>query len=115
MLTLEGLRQEIGGELLTPGMDLGAECAKVFASDLMSDVLSFMERGSVLMTGLVNPYVIRTSRLLEVAGIVVVQGKRPGKNVIREALEHRIPIIMTECTMFETCARVSRLVPGKPR
>ena len=115
MLTLGGLRRELGGELLTPGMNLEAECPGIFASDLMSDVLAFMKPGSVLLTGLVNSHVIRTARLLDVAAIVVVQGKRPDERVIGEAREHRIPIIATGCSMVETCARASRFVPEGAR
>jgi predicted transcriptional regulator len=115
MLTLKGLMTALNGELLTPGMNLEIECAKVFASDLMSDVLAFMEPGSILMTGLVNSHVVRTARLVDITAIVVVQGKRPDGKVIDEAREHHVPIIATGCSMFEACSRVSRSIPKGKR
>lgn len=111
MLTLKGLMTLVSGELLTPGMDLETECSKVFASDLMSDVLTFMEPGSILITGLVNTHVVRTARLADVTAIVVVQGKRPDMKVITEAQEHNVPIIATGCSMFEACSRISHSFP----
>jgi len=107
MLTLKGMMKALDGELLTPGMNLEAECTKFFASDLMSDVLAFITPGTILMTGLVNSHVIRTARLVEVTAIVVVQGKRPDQTVIEEARECQVPIIATGCPMFEACSRVS--------
>jgi len=107
MLTLKGIMTALDGELLTPGANLETECATVFASDLMSDVLAFMTPGSILMTGLVNSHVVRTARLIEVKAIVIVQGKRPDAKVIEEARECRVPIIATGCPMFEACSRVS--------
>ena len=111
MLTLKGIMTELDGELLTPGSDLEAECAKFFASDLMSDVLAFIKPGSILMTGLVNSHVVRTARLVEVTAIVIVQGKRPDRKVIDEARENRVPIIVTGCSMFEACSRVAGSFP----
>ncbi len=111
-MTLQEIRMLLGGELLTQGVNLEAECGKVFASDLMSDVLAFMDPGSVLLTGLVNTHVVRTARLVEVKAIIVVQGKRPDMDVVAEALRNNVPIIATGCSMFEACARISQSLPG---
>jgi predicted transcriptional regulator len=111
-MTLQDIRTLLGGELLTPGLDLDTGCSKVFASDLMSDVLAFSEPGSILMTGLVNAHVVRTARLVEVKAIIVVQGKRPDTAVVAEALRNNVPIIATSCSMFEACSRISRSLPG---
>jgi predicted transcriptional regulator len=115
MLTLKGMITELDGELLTPGMDLEAACAKFFASDLMSDVLAFIEPGSILLTGLVNSHVVRTARLVEVTAVVIVQGKRPDLKVIEEARESLVPIIATGCSMFEACSRVAGSFPKGSR
>ena len=111
-MTLQDIRALLGGELLTPGVSLDEECAQVFASDLMSDVLAFMDPGSVLVTGLVNTHVVRTARLVEVKAIIIVQGKRPDREVVAEAGRNNVPIIATCFSMFETCSRISRSLPG---
>lgn len=77
-----------------------------FAADLMSDVLSLARPGSVLVTGLANPQVIRTSEVTEVAAIVLVRGKRPMSETEILAREAGIPILCTALTMFETCGRL---------
>ncbi len=76
------------------------------AADLMSDVLSLARPGSVLITGLANPQVIRTSEVAEVAAIVLVRGKRPLAETASLAAEAGIPIFCTSMTMFEACGRL---------
>jgi predicted transcriptional regulator len=115
MMTLREIRDLLGGELLTPDLDLESKCLKVFASDLMSDVLAYMDPGSVLVTGLVNAHVVRTARLADVSAIVLVQGKRPDAKVVGEARLHNLPIISTACSMFEACSRISRSFPEGDR
>lgn len=77
-----------------------------FAADLMSDVLSLAKPGSVLVTGLTNPQVIRTSEVCEVAVIILVRGKRPLAETAILAREAGIPILCTSLTMFEVCGRL---------
>ncbi len=76
------------------------------AADLMSDVLSLVKPGSVLVTGLTNPQVIRTAEVAEVAAIVLVRGKKPLPETASMASEAGIPIFVTDLTMFEACGRL---------
>ncbi len=44
-------------------------------SDMMSDVLAYVKDQSVLLTGLVNPQVVRTAEMMDMRCIVFVRGK----------------------------------------
>ena len=57
------------GEIICEG-DLDQEIKTACGSDMMSDVLAFVKDQSVLLTGLVNPQVVRTAEL---------RGKRAGE------------------------------------
>jgi predicted transcriptional regulator len=114
-MTLRDIQALLGGRLLTAGTIPDAECPRIFASDLMSDVLAFMDSGSILITGLVNPHVVRTASLVDASAIVIVQGKRPDLGTVAEADRNHLPIIATECSMFETCSRISRSLDGVRR
>ena len=50
--------------------------------DLMSDVLAFVKNQALLLTGLVNPQVIRTAEMMDIKVIVFVRGKMPGEDVM---------------------------------
>lgn len=111
MLTLKEVQSLLSGEVLTPGMNLEKECSKIFASDMMSDVLAYIDPESVLVTGLITSHVVRTACLADVSAIVLVQGKRPEPKVVDEAMVRNMPIISTACSMFEVCSRISRSLP----
>lgn len=77
-----------------------------FAADLMSDVLALARPGSLLLTGLTNPQVIRTSEVADVAAIVFVRGKRAQPETEQLAKEAEIPLFETPLTLFEACGRL---------
>ncbi len=75
-------------------------------ADLMSDVLAFAERGALLLTGLTNTQVVRTSMMAEIAAVCFVRGKRPPKETIDLAAESDLPLLCTRLPMFEACGRL---------
>jgi len=77
-----------------------------FSADLMSDVLAFATAGSLLLTGVTNPQVVRTAEILDIAAIVMVRGKRPSQETIQLARELRIPILSTRYILFETSGKL---------
>ncbi len=110
MLFLKDVLALLNGELLTPGSPLETACPKVFASDLMSDVLTSAEPGSLLLTGLANSHVVCTCSVADLAAVVFVQGKRPAPEVVDQARSKSLPLIATKMTMFEACSRIAGLI-----
>ena len=72
-------------------------------SDLMSDVLAFVNEKTVLITGLTNHHVLRTAEMLDIAMVVFVRGKVPPQEVCKLAEERDMVIMSTKNTMFESC------------
>ena len=54
-------------------------------SDMMSDVLAYVKDQAVLLTGLVNPQVIRTAEMMDMICIVFVRSKKPTAEMIELA------------------------------
>ncbi|MCL2087066.1 MAG: DRTGG domain-containing protein [Oscillospiraceae bacterium] len=75
-------------------------------SDLMSDVLAFVKDQAVLLTGLLNPQVVRTAEMMDIVCIVFVRGKTPSDEVVKLANERNIATLSTTCSMFEACGRL---------
>jgi len=115
MAALNDITSVLEGEVLTPGSGLETECTKVFASDLMSDVLAYMEPSSVLLTGLANSHAVRTACLLDAAALIIVHGKRPDGKTMDEARANRLPVITTGLSMFEACSRISACFSERKR
>ena len=76
------------------------------ASDLMSDMLTGQNNDVVLLTGLCNVQVIRTSVIAGVLAVVLVRGKQPTPEIITQAREHGLPLLSTPFTMFTACGRL---------
>jgi len=107
-MTLRQVVAVLNGEVLTPDSKLEIEVSQVFASDLMSDVLAFMNPGSLLLTGLVNHHAVCTACLADSAAVVFVQGKRPDAQVVNQAKANNLPIICTALPMFRACAAIAQ-------
>ena len=76
------------------------------ASDLMSDVMAFVKERVLLLTGLVNPQVIRTATLLDIHGIIFVRGKVPSRDMIEMAEESDIILAGTKLSMYLSCGKL---------
>ncbi|MDO4543531.1 MAG: DRTGG domain-containing protein [Clostridia bacterium] len=103
----------IDGKVLSGNEYLDKEVTMACGSDMMSDVLAFaMDRGA-LLTGLVNPQVIRTALMMDMCCIIFVRGKMPTKEMIELAKDSRIAMLVTDEGMFETCGKLYAAGLGK--
>ncbi len=105
-MNLEGVKDILEAEVLYGSEYLGKEITIISASDLLSDVLAFTRPGSLLLTGLINPQVIRTAEVVEISAVCFVRGKRPEGATIELAKEKEIPLICTKLPMYETCGKL---------
>jgi predicted transcriptional regulator len=105
-VTLQDVKDILNAEVLVGHDQMDKEVTTAFGADLMSDVLAFAKAGSLLLTGLTNPQVIRTSDVLDIAAIIMVRGKKPSPETIRLSEELQIPILVTKYILFETAGRL---------
>ncbi len=82
---------------------LDTEVKNAFGSDMMSDVLAFAKDNTVLLTGLVNPQVIRTAEMMDMVCIVFVRGKEPTPDMLTLARERNMVLLKTPLRMFTAC------------
>lgn len=107
-MTLDEAREILKADVLV-GTDLQEiELESGCGADLMSDVLAFAKTGALLLTGLTNAQVVRTSEMADIVGICFVRGKRPPEETITLATQHRLPLLTTQLPMFESCGRLYR-------
>ena len=103
----------IDGKLVSHAANLSLEVLMACGADLMSDVLAFTHAGTLLMTGLTNPQVVRTAEMAGIAAIIFVRGKLPPAETIALADERGIPLLASKYTMYETCGRLYQAgLPG---
>lgn len=93
----------LSAEVLTGGDDLENEVFTACGSDMMSDVLAFVKEQAVLLSGLMNPQVVRTAEMMDMKCIVFVRGKRPDMEIITLAEQMHIALLSTQLEMFTAC------------
>jgi predicted transcriptional regulator len=113
MMKLEKVKDILEAEVLCGNNYLNKEIKVAYASDLMSDVLTFIKSGSLLLTGLTNAQVVRTAEMAEIGAICFVNNKRPQEETMKLANEKGIPFLATKLSMYECCGRLYKKgLPG---
>jgi predicted transcriptional regulator len=92
----------VGTDLLGEDVTIACGC------DLMSDVLSYVKPGALLLTGLCNTQVVRTAEMADLRAICFVRGKKPSQETIEMAESKNIPLLTTPLLLFESCGRLHR-------
>lgn len=93
----------LDAEILCCEESVSHEVQSACGSDMMSDVLAYVKDQAVLITGLVNPQVIRTAEMMDMRCIVFVRNKKPSDEMLALAKESDIVILATSKRMFEAC------------
>ena len=105
-MKLSDIKELLHAEVIVGHDKLDMSVKAGTASDLMSDMLTGPNTDVLLLTGLCNIQVIRTSVIAGVWAIVFVRGKQPSEEMIVSAREHGLTLLTTPFTMFSSCGRV---------
>ena len=100
------IRDLLDARILAGNEKLDCEVTSAFCCDMMSDVLAYVKDQGVLVTGLVNPQVVRTANMMDIICIVFVRGKRPTLDMIEMAEDRDMVMLCTELEMFTSCGRL---------
>ena len=82
---------------------LEKEVFSACGSDMMSDVLAYVKDQAVLLTGLVNPQVVRTAVMMDMRCIVFVRDKKPTPEIVELAAESGIVLLASPKRLYEAC------------
>ena len=105
-MTVKEIVEILEGSIIYGEDFLDREVHTACGSDMMSDVLAYVKDQSVLMTGLVNPQVIRTAEMMDMVCIVFVRSKMPSEEMIELAKESGIVLLATDKRMYEACGKL---------
>ena len=102
-MKIKEIKELLGAELLSGEELLESEVYSACCSDMMSDVLAYVKDQGVLLTGLVNPQVIRTASMMDMVCVVFVRSKNPSLDMIELARECDIVIMKSSKRAYEAC------------
>ncbi len=105
-MKISRIAEILEADVLTCGELADNEIRSACGSDMMSDVLAYVKDQGVLLSGLINPQVIRTALMMDMSCVVFVRGKMPTDEMIELAKSTGIVTLQTPYTMFEACGRL---------
>lgn len=105
-MKLTEAKEILKAEILTKSNFKEVEVRSACGSDLMSDVLAFVKDQALLLTGLVNPQVIRTAEMMDIKVLVFVRGKRPSEDMVELADDMGIIMMTTDYPLYVACGKL---------
>ncbi len=105
-MTIGKVVELLDAEVLTASTDLDREIETICGADMMSDVLAFIKRNALLLTGLTNPQVIRTAEMMDIICIAFIRGKTPTEEMIQMAKDRGIYLLRSDLHMYDACGRL---------
>ncbi len=102
-MTIKEIKELLDAEVLCCNDNLNNSVYSACGCDLMSDVLAYVKDQAVLLTGLVNPQVVRTAVMMDMVCIVFVRSKAPSDEMLKLAEDNGIVIMKTDKRLYEAC------------
>ena len=108
-MKISEIKEILEAEIICKAELTDNEVRTACGSDMMSDVLAFVKEQAALLTGLVNPQVVRTAEMMDMHCIIFVRAKRPTLDMIEMAEDRDLVILCSEKGMYTTCGELYRL------
>ena len=105
-MKIHEIKELLSAKLLYGEELLSTDVYSAGASDMMSDVLAFVKDQGVLLTGLVNPQVIRTADMMDMRCVVLVRGKKATPEMTELAESISIVLMESDMRMYDACGRL---------
>ena len=105
-MKIRDIASVVEGSILCSPDAADTDIASACAFDMMSDVLAYVRDQGVLITGLVNPQVVRTAVMVDIACFVFVSGKRTDADMIKLAENYHIVFFVTDMSTYEAAGKL---------
>ena len=105
-MTIGTIKELLEAQIICGEDRLDVDVHSACGSDMMSDVLAYVKEQAVLLSGLVNPQVVRTAEMMDMKCIVFVRGKKPTQEMIDLASDSGMAILATDMRLYEACGKL---------
>lgn len=103
-MKLSKIIEIIHGTVVSDGGGIEAiDITSVCSADLLSNVLRYGKRGSLLVTCLNQPQVIRSAEISDIPAVLLALGAIPETDMISLARDKNIILLTTQLPMYTTC------------
>ncbi len=109
-MNLNEIIEKLKLQVLTAQDKLDAEVSYGYTSDLLSDVIANSKEGNLWITLQTHQNIIAVAKLKDLAGIIIVNNRKPEEETLKKAEEENVPLITTEETAFNISGKLYQLI-----
>ena len=109
-MTVKGLAEKLGLEILTGDINLDREVNGGYCGDLLSWVMSKAQQDNAWITIMSNTNIVAVAVLTDVACVILCEGVSPEEECLKKALEQEVAILKTSMSAFELAGKLEALV-----
>ncbi len=114
-MNLEKIKKKLNLEILSAEEKLDNEVKGAYTSDLLSDVIANSKQKYIWITLQIHLNIIAVAKLKELAGIIIVNGRKPDSDTLKKAEEEKCPLLSTKKTAFEISGELYQLLKASAK
>lgn len=95
-MKLKEIVEKLQLQVLVGQNRLDAEVTGGYTSDLLSDVMANSKAGNLWITLQTHQNIIAVAKLKDLAGIIIVNNRKPDEETLQKAKEENVPLLCTE-------------------
>lgn len=99
-MKLKKIIEILDAVVLDETRDIDMEINWACATDLMSEVLYYSQKDSILLTGLAKSQAVRTAEIADISVVAFTRGKEPDAETIELAKKKNIVILITPMSLY---------------
>jgi len=112
-MRLKEIIERLKLEVLAGQEKLNVDVSGGYTSDLLSDVMANSKEGYLWITFQAHLNIIAVAKLKNLAGIVLVNNRKPEEDTLKKAEEEGIPLLTTWETAFKISGKLFQLISAK--
>ena len=105
-MSIRDIVKTIGLKVLSGEELLEREVTGGYAGDLLSDALANSKKGNIWITLQIHQNIIAVASSKELSGIIIVNGRKPMEETIKNAKEEKIPLMISNLLTYEVTGRL---------
>jgi hypothetical protein len=109
-MTLAQIVQELQLVVLTAQDELDTDVNFGYSGDLLSDVMANSKEGQVWVTMQVHQNIIAVAKLKELAGIILVNNRKPLEETKQKAADEGVPLLVSHDSAFEISGKLYNML-----
>jgi serine kinase of HPr protein (carbohydrate metabolism regulator) len=109
-MKLKEIDEKLQLKVLTGQDKLDTEVSGGYTSDLLSDVIANSKDGNLWITLQTHQNIIAVAKLRDLAGIIIINNRKPDEETLQKAKEENVPLLCTGEIAFRITGKLYNLI-----